>query len=82
MTLAVISTCALALFLAAVTPGPAMFAVISTSISRGVGPALACGFGIALSDMVLVSVHLLASRSLHRRSAGCFLPSNMLAPAI
>lgn len=58
MTLAVISTYALALFLAAVTPGPAMFAVISTSISRGVGPALACGFGIALSDMVLVSVAL------------------------
>ncbi|OCO99076.1 MULTISPECIES: LysE family translocator [unclassified Ensifer] len=58
MSLAVFFAYMLALFLAAVTPGPAMFAVISTSISRGVGPALACGLGIALSDMVLVSVAL------------------------
>ncbi|WP_280137726.1 LysE family transporter [Ensifer sp. Root278] len=80
MTLAVISTYALALFLAAVTPGPAMFAVISTSISRGVGPALACGFGIALSDMVLVSVALAGGHCTDVRLD--FLPSNMLAPAI
>ncbi|WP_245298491.1 LysE family translocator [Sinorhizobium sp. A49] len=52
------STYMLALLLAAVTPGPAMFAVISTGVSRGIGPALACGLGIALSDMVLVSVVL------------------------
>ncbi|MGE6785697.1 LysE family translocator [Ensifer adhaerens] len=58
MTISIIIAYMLALFVAAVTPGPAMFAVISTSISRGLGPALACGLGIALSDMVLVSVAL------------------------
>ncbi|WP_115421274.1 LysE family translocator [Ensifer sp. M14] len=58
MTIAAFSTYMLAQLLAAVTPGPAMFAVISTGVSRGTGPALACGLGIALSDMVLVSVVL------------------------
>lgn len=58
MTLVAFVTYVLALFLASATPGPAMLAVISTGISRGVRPALACGVGVALSDMVLVSVVL------------------------
>ncbi|HEV7320690.1 MAG TPA: LysE family translocator [Ensifer sp.] len=58
MTPSILIAYMLALFLAAATPGPAMFAVISTSISRGLGPALACGLGVALSDVVLVSVAL------------------------
>ena len=58
MTLVTFLTYLLALFLASATPGPAMLAVISTGIGRGVAPALACGLGIALSDLLLVSVVL------------------------
>ncbi len=58
MSLSILAAYILALFLAAATPGPAMFAVITSGISRGLGPALACGLGIALSDVVLVSVAL------------------------
>lgn len=48
----------LALLLAVATPGPAMFAVITTGISRGTSSALVVGLAVALSDVVLVSIAL------------------------
>lgn len=48
----------LALLLAVATPGPAMFAVITTGISRGTFSALVVGLGVALSDVVLVGIAL------------------------
>ncbi|AJD46084.1 LysE family translocator [Rhizobium sp. SEMIA 4085] len=54
---ALIAYC-LALLLAVATPGPAMFAVITTGVSRGTFSALTVGLGIALSDVVLVNIAL------------------------
>src|SRR5688500_9453045 len=48
----------LALLLAVATPGPAMFAVITTGVSRGTFSALIVGLGVALSDVVLVGIAL------------------------
>lgn len=48
----------LALLLAVATPGPAMFAVITTGVSRGTLSALVVGLGVALSDVVLVGIAL------------------------
>ncbi len=50
---------AFALLLAVATPGPAMFAVISTGVARGFRPAFAAGLGVALGDVLLVSLALL-----------------------
>ena len=49
---------ALALFLAAATPGPAVFAVISSGVSRGTRSALAFAIGVAVGDIALVSLVL------------------------
>lgn len=56
-TTALVAYC-LALLLAVATPGPAMFAVITTGLSRGTFSALIVGLGVALSDVVLVSIAL------------------------
>lgn len=48
----------LALLLAVATPGPAMFAVVTTGVSRGTFSALIVGLGVALSDVVLVGIAL------------------------
>lgn len=56
-TTAFVAYC-LALLLAVATPGPAMFAVITTGVSRGTFSALVVGLGVALSDVVLVGVAL------------------------
>ncbi|MBZ6074747.1 LysE family translocator [Microvirga puerhi] len=45
--------------LAAATPGPAMFAVISTGLSRGAKAGMAVGFGVAIGDMTLVSLAMI-----------------------
>ncbi len=58
MTLVALTTYCLALLLAVATPGPAMFAVVTTGVSRGTFSALAVGLGIALSDVALVSIAL------------------------
>ncbi|MGI8931957.1 MAG: LysE family translocator [Sphingomicrobium sp.] len=50
---------AAALLLAAVTPGPAMFAVISTGLSRAARQAIAAGAGVALGDLLLAALALL-----------------------
>lgn len=60
---------AAALLLAVMTPGPAMFAVISTGLARGGGPAVATGAGIALADVVLATLALLGLAAL-AESAG------------
>jgi threonine/homoserine/homoserine lactone efflux protein len=59
MTLATFLAYCAAITLAAATPGPAMFAVISTGISRGFAPAFLAGAGVALADAVLVILALL-----------------------
>ena len=47
-----------AITLAAATPGPAMFAVITNGISRGFVRAFMAGVGVAAGDAVLVSLTL------------------------
>lgn len=59
MTLATFLAYCAAITIAAATPGPAMFAVISTGISRGLAPAFLAGAGVALADAVLVMLALL-----------------------
>ncbi|MCB8822069.1 LysE family translocator [Microvirga rosea] len=53
-----------ALFLAAATPGPAMFAVISTGLTRGARSGVAVGLGSAAGDMALVSLALVGLAAL------------------
>lgn len=64
MTLAILAAYAAALLLAAATPGPAMFAVISTGLSRGWRPAAAVGLGVAIGDVLLVSLAMLGLAAL------------------
>ncbi len=59
MTLATFLAYCTAITIAAATPGPAMFAVISTGIARGFAPAFLIGAGVALADAVLVILALL-----------------------
>jgi threonine/homoserine/homoserine lactone efflux protein len=53
-----------ALLLAVATPGPAMFTVIGTGLSRGPRPAAAIGLGIAVGDVLLVAAALLGLAAL------------------
>ncbi|RWM10059.1 LysE family translocator [Mesorhizobium sp.] len=48
-----------AITLAAATPGPAMFTVITDGVSRGFARALVAGVGVAAGDAVLVTLALL-----------------------
>jgi threonine/homoserine/homoserine lactone efflux protein len=57
MTMTAMIAYAAALLVAVATPGPAMFGVISTGLARGT--SVAVGFGVALGDILLVSVALL-----------------------
>lgn len=50
---------AVALFIAAATPGPAMLAVLSTGIVKGSRPALFMGAGVAIGDVILVSLAMI-----------------------
>jgi len=59
MTTTAMIAYAAALLVDVATPGPAMFGVISTGLTRGASAAVAVGFGIALGDILLVSVALL-----------------------
>jgi threonine/homoserine/homoserine lactone efflux protein len=59
MTMTAMIAYAAALLVAVATPGPAMFGVISTGLARGTSAAVAVGFGVALGDILLVSVALL-----------------------
>ncbi|MEZ0171126.1 LysE family translocator [Microvirga sp. TS319] len=59
MTMTAMFAYAAALLVDVATPGPAMFGVVSTGLARGTSAAVAVGLGIALGDILLVSVALL-----------------------
>ncbi|UDL90320.1 LysE family translocator [Mesorhizobium sp. PAMC28654] len=59
MTLAAFLAYCAAITLAAATPGPAMFAVITNGVSRGFVRAFMAGIGVAAGDAVLVTLALL-----------------------
>ncbi len=58
MSVTVFVAYAIAVFIAAVTPGPTVFALISSGVSRGTQNALAFAVGIAVADVVMVSLVL------------------------
>ncbi|WP_275451166.1 LysE family translocator [Mesorhizobium loti] len=68
-----------AVTLAAATPGPAMFTVITNGVSRGFRRAFMAGVGVAAGDAVLVTLALLGLVAWPRRSNGSSSCSNMLA---
>lgn len=59
MTVTAFLAYCVAITLAAATPGPAMFAVITNGLSRGFGRAFITGVGVAAGDAVLVTLALL-----------------------
>ncbi len=59
MNAASLAAYAAALLLAVATPGPAMFTVVSTGVSRGIRPATAIALGIAVGDVVLGGMALI-----------------------
>lgn len=59
MTLTAFLAYCVAVTLAAMTPGPAMFAVITNGVSRGFMRAFTAGLGVAAGDAVLVTLALL-----------------------
>ncbi|TGP93881.1 MULTISPECIES: LysE family translocator [unclassified Mesorhizobium] len=73
MTLkAFLAYCA-AVTLAAATPGPAMFAVITNGVSRGFLRAFIAGVGVAAGDAVLVTLALLGLVALAQTFEWIFL---------
>lgn len=58
MTLTAFLAYAFAHFLAAATPGPSMFAVLSTAMARRAGAGAAVGLGVATADALLVTLAL------------------------
>ncbi len=58
MTIAAFLAYAFAHFLAAATPGPSMFAVISTGLARHARLGVMVGLGVAVGDMLLVTLAL------------------------
>ncbi|MFB9979403.1 LysE family translocator [Mesorhizobium kowhaii] len=62
-----------AITLAAATPGPAMFAVITNGVSRGFLRAFMAGVGVAAGDAVLVTLALLGLVALAQTFEWVFL---------
>ncbi|TKB18507.1 MAG: LysE family translocator [Mesorhizobium sp.] len=62
-----------AITLAAATPGPAMFTVITNGVSRGFVRALLAGVGVAAGDAVLVTLALLGLVALAQTFEWVFL---------
>ncbi|MBZ9681160.1 MULTISPECIES: LysE family translocator [unclassified Mesorhizobium] len=62
-----------AVTLAAATPGPAMFAVITNGVSRGFLRAFMAGLGVAAGDAVLVTLALLGLVALAQTFEWIFL---------
>ncbi|AZN99773.1 LysE family translocator [Mesorhizobium sp. M9A.F.Ca.ET.002.03.1.2] len=73
MTLTAFLAYCAAITLAAATPGPAMFAVITNGISRGFVRAFMAGIGIAAGDAVLVTLALLGLVALAQTFEWVFL---------
>ncbi|WP_230534261.1 LysE family translocator [Microvirga roseola] len=64
MTMTAMIAYAAALTIAAATPGPSMFGVISSGLARGTSAAIAVGLGVALGDIVLAGAALLGMGAL------------------
>jgi threonine/homoserine/homoserine lactone efflux protein len=60
-------------FVAAVTPGPSMLAVIATGISRGFRQGMLVGIGVALGDLILLNIALLGLIALAQAFSATFL---------
>jgi threonine/homoserine/homoserine lactone efflux protein len=73
MTLTAFLAYCVAITLAAATPGPAMFAVITNGVSRGFVRAFAAGVGVAVGDAVLVTLALLGLVALAQTFEWVFL---------
>ncbi|MER9585071.1 LysE family translocator [Mesorhizobium sp. M0047] len=73
MTLTAFLTYCAAITLAAATPGPAMFAVITNGVSRGFLRAFMAGVGVAAGDAVLVTLALLGLVALAQTFEWIFL---------
>jgi threonine/homoserine/homoserine lactone efflux protein len=73
MTLTAFLAYCAAITLAAATPGPAMFAVISNGVSRGFLRAFMAGVGVAAGDAVLVTLALLGLVALAQTFEWVFL---------
>jgi threonine/homoserine/homoserine lactone efflux protein len=73
MTLTAFVAYCVAITLAAATPGPAMFAVITNGVSRGFVRAFMAGLGVAAGDAVLVTLALLGLVALAQTFEWVFL---------
>jgi threonine/homoserine/homoserine lactone efflux protein len=73
MTLTAFLAYCAAITLAAATPGPAMFAVITNGVSRGFIRAFMAGVGVAAGDAVLVTLALLGLVALAQTFEWIFL---------
>lgn len=73
MTLTAFLAYCAAITLAAATPGPAMFAVITNGVSRGFVRAFTAGVGVAVGDAVLVTLALLGLVALAQAFEWVFL---------
>ena len=73
MTLTAFLAYCAAITLAAATPGPAMFTVITNGVSRGFLRAFVAGIGIAAGDAVLVTLALLGLVALAQTFEWVFL---------
>ncbi|RWB56137.1 LysE family translocator [Mesorhizobium sp.] len=73
MTLTTFLAYCVAITLAAATPGPAMFTVITNGVSRGFVRALVAGVGVAAGDAVLVTLALLGLVALAQTFEWVFL---------
>ncbi|MBW8908569.1 MAG: LysE family translocator [Mesorhizobium sp.] len=73
MTVTAFLAYCIAITLAAATPGPAMFAVITNGVSRGFIRAFMAGVGVAAGDAVLVTLALLGLVALAQTFEWVFL---------
>ncbi|MDX8456376.1 LysE family translocator [Mesorhizobium sp. VK9D] len=73
MTVTAFLAYCVAISLAAATPGPAMFAVITNGLSRGFLRAFIAGVGVAAGDAVLVTLALLGLMALAQTFEWIFL---------
>ncbi|PBB21676.1 lysine transporter LysE [Mesorhizobium sp. WSM4313] len=73
MTMTAFLAYCVAISLAAATPGPAMFAVITNGLSRGFSRAFIAGMGVAAGDAVLVTLALLGLVALAQTFEWIFL---------
>jgi threonine/homoserine/homoserine lactone efflux protein len=81
MTLTVFLAYCAAHFVAAVTPGPSMLAVIATGVSRGTRRGIMVGIGVALGDMTLVTIAMCGLIALAQAFSVVFLAARYLGAA-